>query len=92
MNRIARTVLVGLCASSVLTALLVTGTAAAEGKQKKPVVCFNFEVIVDSATARAKHEMMLGVCRDGKRPKLFTNWLPLTINDGERDVTFIVGF
>lgn len=79
----------------ILAGCLLLGFAAsasAEPKTRKPSVCVNFEVIVSAEQARAKHETMLGVCRDGKRPKLFTNWLPVTINDGETDHTYTVGF
>ena len=91
MNRIASTVATGLIASLSLAALLIAGTASAE-TTRKPRVCVAFEVIVDAAAARAKNTTMLGVCRDGKRPVLFTNWRPVTINDGTTDHTYTVGF
>ncbi len=91
MNRIAHTIAVGLSAATVLFALLVSGTAAAE-TTRKPRVCLKFEVVVTAAQARTKGTTMLGVCRDGKRPVLFTNWLPVTINDGTADHTYTVGF
>lgn len=91
MNRIASTVTVGLFASLSLAALLIAGTASAE-TTRKPRVCVAFEVVVTAEQAKARHTTMLGVCRDGKRPVLFTNWRPVTINDGTADHTYTVGF
>jgi hypothetical protein len=81
-----------LPALGFLLALLVPSLARAEEpKAARAIVCVNFEVVVNGEQAKARHTTMLGVCRDGKRPRLFQHWMPVVINDGERDHSFVVG-
>ncbi len=85
MNRIAHTVAVGLSAATVLFALLVSGTAAAE-PTRKPRVCVDFKTF-------EREKAVVGVCFDGKRRVIFTEWTTVRLAgpDG-KPVAYTVGF
>jgi hypothetical protein len=78
--------------STTLALLLVTSVASAETPKKpKPVVCEDFEVLVDAARAKATGRTMIGVCRDGKKPRLFTSWSRVTVEDSDGPRSYTVG-
>lgn len=86
MNRIVRTIAIGISAATVLTGLLVAGTASAEERVRKPRVCVDFKTF-------EREKAVVGVCFDGKRRAIFTEWTTVRLAGAEgKPVTYTVGF
>lgn len=85
MNRIAHTVSTGIIASLSLAALLIAGTASAE-TTRKPRVCVDFKTF-------EREKAVVGVCFDGKRRAIFTEWTTVRLAgpDG-KPTAYTVGF
>ena len=81
--------LIGYRVATVAAAIalfLGSGSAHAEAKRPKPVVCVDFEVL---PTQPGKPRV--GICRDGKRPRLFSYWSQVTVDDSDGPRTVTVG-
>lgn len=77
-----------LATSLVSVALLLASSSAiAQSKPKKPAVCVSYELIQG---AKGK----LGLCLDGKKPRVFTSFSEGTLTDPATGavVRFLVGF
>jgi hypothetical protein len=87
MNRIATTVSVGFASAVALAALLITGTASAEGTTvRKPTVCADFKTFERGGA-------VVGVCFDGKRRKVFSTWTTVKLVNPEGvSSSYTVGF
>lgn len=81
---------------SVLCAVASWGLyASAEAKPRKPFVCAasDFRAFEDpKAPKGAGKTVMVGVCTEGKRPRLMTHWTSVTTEDAEGNVAhWVVG-
>lgn len=80
MNRLATSLV-----SAAL--LLASSSALAQSKPKKPAVCVSYELVTTKAGKAA-------LCLDGKRPRVFTSFVEVTLTDTETGapVRALVGF
>lgn len=73
-----------------LLGALIASNACAEASHK-PTVCEHFSEMTvtdkDSSTGKRK----LGICSDGKRPRVFTYWTYVTVEDGNGPRKYAVG-
>lgn len=76
------------CIAAAMAGLaLWCSPGVAEAAPKKPTVCVAYEVIEHKGK-------VLGVCHDGKRPKLYASWKMVDVADPETgaETRYMVGF
>lgn len=76
---------------ALLGALVASNVSAEPVKPRKPTVCENFSetTVADKTTPTGKRR--LGICYDGKRPRVFTFWTPVVVEDGSGRRSYVVG-
>lgn len=78
-------------AFTLVVSCFIASEACAETKPRKPTVCENFTetTVADKASPTGRRK--IGICYDSKRPRVFTYWQAVTVDNGNGPHKYVVG-